>query len=131
MTAGTTPTFVFARGAPIVIDLVVDDAGAIDPVSITVAMRLKPASGGQPPAQAVAAVAEFAVEFTPATATERAYWRGTVPGTITRDLKPGDYATDAQLARDGTVIAVTRPALVRVRPSVTPQASVTPQGHGA
>jgi len=109
-------TFTFQRGEPIIIDLVIDDAGSIDPVNVTVAMRLK--KGTRPPPQSDPAIAEFVLAYVPASGSDMAYWRGTIADSSAID--PGDYVTDAVLSLDDAVIAITDPVRVQIRGSVTP-----------
>ena len=114
-------TFSYKRGAPITIDLVVNDAGAYAPATLTARAKLKRALGnGTPPTPEAETLADLSIAFVAAAGQDPAYWRLTVPpGTI--DGKGyGLFIVDVELSNGGTVIQVTDPILIDIDESVTP-----------
>lgn len=109
----------YRRGAPIVLDLVVTDAGAIDPASVTVKIDLKPASGPGVPDAAVVKAASFAVAYVPAAGADPAYWRGTINAATSAALDERAYVADAVLSVGGTVIDYTDWVSIELAGTVT------------
>lgn len=112
--------FFFQRGDPIVIDLVVEDAGAVSPGACTVAMKLKRASNNAPPPRTTAAVANLLVAYTGPAGNSPGFWRGSIPAGASANLAPATYVADAEISLGGSVIDVSDPILVEVAESVTP-----------
>lgn len=109
-------TFVYQRGEPVTVHLVINDAAGYTPASLTVAMKVKPAVRKAPPPSSTAASATMTVTYTAASGDEEAYWTGTTSAV----LVPGLYVVDAEIKSGSTVIDVTDFALIEIRESVTP-----------
>lgn len=114
------PTFTYQRGEPIIVDVVVNDAGDYDPSSLTVAMALKAAVNGRVPPRTAEIVKNFTVSYVAASGSDPAYWRGTIAAADTA-LLSDMYAADAEISASGTVIEVTSPVMVFIAESVTPE----------
>ena len=107
-----TATFKYFRGAPIIIDLVIDDAGQIDPAAASVVMKLKAGARPSPMQAGKPAVADFVVSYVPAQGVNRGFWRGTIaPGA---EIPAGTYVTDAVISIGGAVIGATDYVLIRI-----------------
>ncbi len=111
----------FRRGAPITIDLVVNDAGGLNLAALGIEMKLKKATAARvAPSSDTAAVAVFSVAYVAASGSDAAYWRGTISDTASGQLAPGFYIADAKISNGGTVVAVTEPIVIRLEQTVTP-----------
>lgn len=112
-------TLIFRRGAPISLDLVVTDAGAIDPTTVTVQMDLKPSRGSGVPDADVAVAASFAIAWNAAAGAEPGYWRGTISALVSEGLAERFYAADAVLSVAGQVIDITDFVMIEIAGRVT------------
>lgn len=109
----------FRRGAPISVDLEIEDAEGFDPAELTVAMDLKPAMGSGVPDASVAKVASFAMAYVPAAGAAPGYWRGTIPAGVAATLTARSYVTDALITLAGVVIDVTDDLAIEITGRVT------------
>jgi hypothetical protein len=110
-------TFTFKRGAPVTVQLRVDDAGNYDPAELVVTAKIKAALGnGSAPPPSMPAVAEMGVAFTPAATPDPAFWTLTPSGPLACGL----YIADAEIRLGGDVLQVTDPIVLSIAESVTP-----------
>lgn len=113
-------TFLFQRGEPIIVDLVINDQGSFDPASLVTQMRLKRAENNAPPPASSPAAAVFDIAFVPASGGKAPFWRGTIDAATSAGLEPGAFVTDAEILSGAAIIAVTDPLLIKIAESVTP-----------
>ena len=117
-----TDSFQYARGAPIYVDLIIENAGSIDPTSVTVQMVLKPMADytNAMPTKTTAAVATFDVAFNAGTDTTVPFWRASIPANISETLICRNYTSTAWLFVDGVCIQTTDPVYITIYESNKP-----------
>lgn len=114
-------TFTFKRGAPISVELVIDDAGTYDPTTLTVTAKLKAALGnGSAPPPSVAALAAMDVAYTAPVSPAAGYWTLTVPDGALDNPPCGLYVVDAEIKSGADVLQVTDLIVIEIAESVTP-----------
>ncbi len=116
----SAPRYTFRRGAPITLALRVTSSSS-DPSLFVATAKLKRAdyNADEPPASEAETVATFAVTFRPAAGNDPARFMLVLDAEQTSSLPATLYVTDVAFALSGEVAAVSSPAVIDLKNSVS------------